>query len=95
MRRLASTLVAAAATGALLAGSALAQPGSGDRGDARLAEVAEPCYAAPAEADRTTVTLVADETCDASDAPTREAGANAGGDAAPVARRVGPLDILP
>lgn len=95
MRRRASTLVLAAATGALLAGTALAQPGPGERDDTQPAEVVVPCYAAPAEADRTTVTLVANEACDASEAATRDVEAHAGGDAAPVAHRVGPLRLLP
>ena len=95
MRRLACTPILAAATGALLAGSALAQPGSSESGDAQRAEVVVPCYAAPAEADRTTVTLVADVACGASQVATKEVAASDGGDDAPAVRRVGSLSILP
>lgn len=88
-------LVLAAAMGALLAGTALAQPGPVESGDAQLADVVEPCYAAPAEADRATVTLVAKEACDASEAAMRDVEAHAGGDDAAAAHRVGPVSILP
>lgn len=95
MKGLAATLILATATGALLVGSALAQPGSSESHDAQIAEEAVHCYLAPAEADRTTMTLLADETCETSEAEAQEREQRAGGDDAPSARRVGPLDILP
>jgi hypothetical protein len=94
MRRLVATLVLAAATGALLAGTALAQPGSSESEDAPPAEAAA-CYAAPAETDRGTVTLVAHEACDASEAEAQGGDAPAAADDAAVTKRVGPLGILP
>lgn len=84
MGRLVATLVLAAATGALLAGTALAQPGSSESEDGP-----------PAEAGRGTVTLVAHEACHASEAEAQRGDAPAAADDAAVTKQVGPLSILP
>lgn len=95
MMRRAFRLVLAVATGALVAGTVLAQPGSSVGRDVQVVEPAAPCYVAPADVDRTTAILIADVPCGAAKAEPKEHEAGAGADHAPRARRVGPLRILP